>query len=324
MVKWFGQIVFRSNATLLLALLLVAGLASPQCASQGVTGDSVIMGEYRGDLIKIKTTSRLAGAIDSLTWRRKEFINSYDHGRQLQSAVHFNGLGACLNPTEAGSRPDGVGRRSSSQLISLAVSNNVLETVTRMAYWLAPRSPAHNCPPGAKVMNRTILSDVVLRKKVTIGYGVLRNVIEHDVTYCVENNYDLGVFESLTAYLPPEFSTFWKLDLRMGGLTRLSAGPGEQAAPVIFSTPDHAHALGVYSPGLPQAAWPNHGYGRWRYDYLPGSGVATVKWNSVYRMRKVKPSCYRFACYSIVGDLASVQKSILDLHLLFQTTPPKP
>ena len=34
--------------------------------------------------IYISTSNRTAGAIDSLAWNNKEFINSYDHGRQFQ------------------------------------------------------------------------------------------------------------------------------------------------------------------------------------------------------------------------------------------------
>src|SRR5687768_5976005 len=37
--------------------------------------------------IVITTTPRVAGAIHSLTWNGKEFIDSFDHGRQLQSAA---------------------------------------------------------------------------------------------------------------------------------------------------------------------------------------------------------------------------------------------
>ena len=63
----------------------------------------------------ITTTNRLAGAIDSVKWNGQEFINSTDHGRQLQSACSFDCAktqpfwAECYNPTEAGSRADGAG-----------------------------------------------------------------------------------------------------------------------------------------------------------------------------------------------------------------------
>ena len=54
-----------------------------------VDGNAVIRAPAGPSDIVIRTTDRLAGAIDSLTWNGQEFINSSDHGRQLQSAAFF-------------------------------------------------------------------------------------------------------------------------------------------------------------------------------------------------------------------------------------------
>ena len=59
-------------------------------ATLPVDGNSVVRAPLRDSEIVIKTTSRLAGAIDSLTWNGQEFINSFDHGRQLQSASNLD------------------------------------------------------------------------------------------------------------------------------------------------------------------------------------------------------------------------------------------
>ncbi len=76
--------------------------------------------------IVITTTARLAGAIHSLTWNGKEFIDSADHGRQLQSAANFDAgqpfVSETFNPTEAGSRRDSAGPTSSSKLRSLTAA----------------------------------------------------------------------------------------------------------------------------------------------------------------------------------------------------------
>ena len=50
-------------------------------------GHAVIRAPAHGSEIVITTTPRLAGAIHSLTWNGKEFIDSFDHGRQMQSAA---------------------------------------------------------------------------------------------------------------------------------------------------------------------------------------------------------------------------------------------
>src|SRR5262245_47891504 len=92
--------------------------------------------------IVVTTTSRLAGAVHSITWRGREFIDSTDHGRQMQSAASFDNTPEAgpetFNPTEAGSRLDGAGPRSTSQLLAITRVGSNLETRTRMAFWLAP------------------------------------------------------------------------------------------------------------------------------------------------------------------------------------------
>src|SRR4051812_35251879 len=93
-------------AALALALAL---LATPP------SGEAVIRGKAGGSEIVVTTTDRLAGAVHSLTWDGVEFIDSHDHGRQLQSAAGFDGgkpgfHAECFNPTEAGSRHDGTGK----------------------------------------------------------------------------------------------------------------------------------------------------------------------------------------------------------------------
>src|SRR4051794_16522503 len=102
------------------------------------SGDAVIRGKVGDGEIVITTTSRLAGAIHSLKWAGKEFIDSHDHGRQLQSASNFDCgkkfIPETFNPTEAGSRRDGVGPRSTSKLLKISANGNELVTKTQMAF----------------------------------------------------------------------------------------------------------------------------------------------------------------------------------------------
>ena len=54
------------------------------------SGHAVIRAKAGPSEIVITTTPRLAGAIHSVAWNGKEFIDSTDHGRQLQSAANFD------------------------------------------------------------------------------------------------------------------------------------------------------------------------------------------------------------------------------------------
>ena len=93
-------------------LLLLAATVGAQ--TPVVSGDAELTGLIGGKPLVIRTTSRLAGAIESLKWDGVEFIDSHDHGRQLQSAINADVNGVfhveCYNPTEAGSVVDALGR----------------------------------------------------------------------------------------------------------------------------------------------------------------------------------------------------------------------
>ncbi len=277
-------------------------------------GDARISAPYAGSQIVVKTTNRLAGAIDSVTWNGKEFIDSADHGRQLQSASNFDAghgkmIGETFNPTEAGSRRDGAGATSSSKLLCLKAEGNVHETCSLMAFWLRPgeRSSGH------LARNTTILSNHVLRKRVTIGIPEHPNVVEYVATFTVPEGegHTFAQFEAVTGYMPPEFSTFLRFDPKERKLVSLDDGPGEQADPVVLSTPDGRYAMGVFSPQQPSKGFEQAGYGRFRF--VPQK---VVKWNCVFRVRNpdgIPPGDYRYVSYVVVGTRAEVEKTLVRL-----------
>lgn len=265
-----------------------------------IDGDSVIRGKTPDSEIVMTTTSRCAGAMHSLTWRGKEFINSHDHGRQLQSASNFDAgspiTAETFNPTEAGSRRDDVGSNSSSRLLELSVQGNELETKSLMAFWLAPGEKSG--PHLAK--NKTTLSNHLLEKIVRIGYAGRPHIISYDVAFTLPKDevHSHAVFESLTGYMPPEFSRFHVFDPVTREAMPLSDGPGEQAFPVILSTPTGSHAMGIFSPEKQ-----SKGYGRWRFV-----AEEVVKWNCVFRVNSPAPGGrFAYRHFVLVGSLRQVQ-----------------
>lgn len=286
----------------------VAGLRWPE-----VGGRAEIARPFKGLPIRIGVSSRTAGAIDSLTWNGRQFVNSFDHGRELQSASSFNQWGECFNPTEAGSSQDAAGPTSTSRLLSLNIGEGRLETRSEMAFWLEPGETSPGCP-NITARNRQARSNHTLAKTVTIGARGVPNAIEHAVVFGIPDAYGSAVFEALTAYMPAAFSQFWSFDPAAGLRAPLSDTQAEQGLPVILSTPDGAYAMGVYSPALPQEGFPNLGYGRFRFDKLQGPGNATVKWNCVFRAADLRPGEYRYSCFSLVGTLADVEAGMRALH----------
>jgi hypothetical protein len=255
-----------------------------------------LTGDYAGAQVTVRASERTAGAIDSIRWKGVEFIDAYDHGRELQSAAHFDGLLECYNPTEAGSDADGMGPSSTSMLTSVTVAGRTLATESRMAFWLAPGATSPACPAGA--VNTSAVSDYSLTKRISLD----GNVISARVTYGLPRGHERAVFEALTAYLPAGFSQFWRLDPATGALAALNKSKGGGRDPLIIATPDGRFALGVYS------ADPGVRYGYWRFGEERVS-----KWNCVFRASPVAAGAHAFRCDAVLGTLSDVQRTIAAL-----------
>ena len=280
-------------------------------------GNVVIRAAAGSSEIVIRTTARLAGAIDSLTWQGQEFINSTDHGRQLQSAANFDAgstiKNETFNPTEAGSRRDGAGPRSSSKLLKMTTGKNWLESTSQMAFWLAPGDKSG--PNLAK--NQQVLSGHLLTKRVEIGYRNMPQVIRYRVTFQVPptEEHRVAVFEAVTGYMPAKFSRFWKFNPVNSQLERLTDGPGEQPLPVVLATPDGRFAMGCFTPEKKRPLLESIGYGRFRF---PAQQV--VKWNCVFRLRNrqagIPSGDHTFFMFIVVGNLKTVRQDLQNLQKL--------
>ena len=307
------------HATILFSLLSGVAIAADV---PSISGDTTIRGRAGPSDIVITTTSRLAGAIHSLTWNGREFIDSVDHGRQLQSASNFDCgrdmVAETFNPTEAGSRADHVGPKSSSRLLRLRAKGNELETQSQMAFWLAPGEKSL----GHLARNDRVLSEHLLTKRVRIGYEELAHAIQYDVTFTVPSGegHKYAQFEALTGYMPPEFEKFWRFKRSTGALEPLDDGPGEQSDPVVFSVAAGTHAMGVYSPEHPSPGFQHAGYGRFRFG-----PERVVKWNCVFRVSdpvNLKPGDYSYTMYIAVGTLEDVRAALVKIRTAGPGAPP--
>ncbi|MFO0927167.1 MAG: hypothetical protein U0736_09020 [Gemmataceae bacterium] len=285
-----------------------------------VDGNATIAARVGDSKVVITTTARLAGAIHSLTWRGREFIDSTDHGRQLQSASNFDCgkplIAETYNPTEAGSRRDGAGPTSTGRLLALRGRGNELTTRNQMAFWLRPGEKSEGHP----AYNTTALSNHLLTKRVRIGFKELDNVLDYRVTFTVPEgeHHTWAVFEALTGYMPSTFDTFLTFDAATGRLVPLSDGPGEQGAPVVLSTKDGGFAMGIYAMPAEGTRGGVPRYGRWRF-----SDARVVKWNAVYRVRAadgVKPGDYVYQLYVPIGTREMCRTALVRLHELFGGT----
>jgi hypothetical protein len=273
----------------------------------------------------VKTSAKFSGAVSSIVFRGKEYIDSRGPGALFQSASSFDALGECYNPTEAGSwMGDKVW--STSIIKSAEVSGNQIRTVTDMGFW---RNAGSLYPKGCglrpefkQVVNTTNTSGHLLHKQLTVGLQGFPNVIKHEVTYEVPapanllrgalknpEYFSYAVFEASTAYLPKDFSSAVYYDPIHR--TEIDTGnrQGEQPLPVILFTPDKLNAMGVYSPQLPQKGL-ELGYGRFSFPDIN-------KWNCVFREKNVLPGTYRYECFIVLGTLKEVEDTISRLETAY-------
>ena len=304
----------------MLGAVLLA-IASPliSLAEEAVRGDAVIRAPLGDSELVLTTTSRLAGAVHSIRWNGREFIDSADHGRQLQTATNLDAGGPIFaetfNPTEAGSRRDGAGQTSYSRLLHLVAGERAMQTTTQAAFWLTPGEKSG----GRLAKNNTVLSNHLFTKRITLGYKNLPQVLVYDIT-CglpVGEQHTQCVFEIVTGYMPPEFAKFQTYDPQTRSLGPVSDGPGEQPRPMVFATEDDAFAMGVFTPPVTRGAgWTGPGYGRFRF-----AAEKVVKWNCVFRLQArggIPAGDYSFRAFVPLGNVELVRAALDALHEEFK------
>lgn len=295
-----------------LAILATSLMFALPIWGKPVDGNTQIRAGTNASTIIVATTGRLAGAIDSVRWNGCEFINSTDHGRQLQSACSFDNTPVAgaetFNPTEAGSRRDGAGTNSTSRLLEISAAENHLRTRTQMAFWLSPGERS----AGQLARNSNALSDYVLTKEVTIGYDRWPQALDYRATFSVPAgaHHVAAQFEALTGYLPPEFNRFWEFNPATGKLKPLSYGPGEIKNPVVLATADGNFAMGIFALSQQTADTRGPTFGRWYFDR-----ARVAKWNCVYRVQNpqgIRTGDYRYRMLVPIGTLAQVETMLRD------------
>lgn len=271
-----------------------------------------------GDELTIQISSRFGGAVDSLTWRGVEFINIYDHGRQISYAWSLDGYGECLNPTEPGSARDFRSPTSTSDLLRVCRDGqNRMTSTTRPAFWLAPGESGF-CDGGAvTAVNETLLSDQILTKTMEIGYEGIDNVIAFTAEVSVTERHELMQLEIPTGYLTYEFTDHWVFNPATGDLSRPESLPLTEPwsfvhtgnLPPILATPDGEYAMGAYTAELIEY------YSILWFD-APDLANETNKWNMVMRQVPAEPGTYTYRSFAIVGTLESVQEAMTQLYEL--------
>jgi alpha-tubulin suppressor-like RCC1 family protein len=320
---------FVTMAATILALLFCA--AAPTHAQ--VNGDSTVSGTVLGDPLTIKTSNAFAGAIVSMRWRNKEFVNSWDHGREIQTAFSAYNRFECYNAYEAGSLYDD--KSSSSVLLSLQANGNILETNTQMCWYTHSHeaTPGDHCGDPANWLPcpqyNGPLSDYLIHKKVTIGYGGMTNVIEYltDLWIPEQGMVKKGELQTVVAVMPYEFANIWSYDLVSKTNRKIRALGGEDDSVKILATSDGAYAMGFYSPEQLQPYATSSGGFRWGIappePLVLDPNFPCAGFGGIARFDSFNGPGYRSdRSFLVIGSMDQVKNTLSNLHYQFDPLDP--
>lgn len=290
-----------------LPLLLVSSEIGAVPPMAGVGGDASISAPFKGALITLRTTNRLAGGIGSLTWNGVELLdNPPQYLRGIGANVVLDKEGFCYNPNDGGSRSDYFKPTSTSRLLALQARGNVLDTSKQLAFFLAPGQSDPRC---GTARNETALSNYIVRRRVTIGVYGVANAIDFQTTFIVPERRQNGYFVPLGVHAAGMFARFDSYNPETRALTDMAVAFRSQQhsrLPVVASTSDQKLALGIYSPLIQGAVNSANEKAAYTVGNFTEAGSPTTKLNCAFFRQPVSPAAYEFPCYLLVGTLADV------------------
>mmetsp|Transcript_27500 Transcript_27500/g.49529 ORF Transcript_27500/g.49529 Transcript_27500/m.49529 type:complete len:322 (+) Transcript_27500:758-1723(+) len=300
----------------MLEKLLIALLAAPAFAIVACGPDSPGRWTIKnGEGIQISAGSRVSGAVDSVVYGGKEYINACDHGRELQLAVTTND-GECFNPTEAGSQSDSGSSSSSSQLLGINTNGNVLSSTINPAFWMRPGECEASCGCAA---NGSVVSTFTMSKGISFNPYNVPKSFRYLADVKIPQYVPRLQVESPTAYQNAEFTKFYSVNPQTGALT-LHAPPGEghsiaSGNPVIFATQDDQHAMGAISK------YGANYYAIFDFSKLGSYEESTTKWSIVRLWGALAAgSQVQIDSYICVGATHEVASCLKSFGNIFKTS----
>jgi hypothetical protein len=310
------------HAIAILTALLLAPLAASAAEQSQQTW------RISNAVMVVSISARDAGAVCSLVYDGQEFVNDHDHGRQLQVAWFYNDLDEAYNPTEAGADKDGVGPRSTSQLVSVQVDGNILQTVNHPAHW------RHTSLPEKHRKNTALVSKDTLTKTLALGYKGDPHVLVFDTTVAISPELTGPPMNSIrieapTLYSHPHLSRHQLFDLASGELKEVPSRAKHydqlnevirqvtrhDAVPILSSR-DGRHAVAFFTPKREQF-W---SYFTWD---SPSKDPANAcgKMTAFFKHAVAAGQSHSYRTFIVVGDLATVQASLRKLVTHATETP---
>jgi hypothetical protein len=302
-----------------LVILSVIGCISgynPRTEAAGIAAITRIS----NDKLVLGICMRDAGAVCSLVYDGHEFVNDFDHGRQMQIAWFYNDLGEAYNPTEAGSVDDFTKPSTTSVLLSVRVDGATLVTESHPAYWEWER-------PGKHLNVQAVTKDT-LKKTITLGYLGDPHVIVIDAAVTVSPELTGPPVKKIRVeapafYMSRALTEHYSFDLRNGAMVKIPPPPPTEKKGAmnvrmglntdrklmpILSSPDGRYAVGMYTAQA-ENFWTYSSYSIPHADPTNACNKATTRFVHAAEAGHI----YTYRTFVIIGDLTTVKKSAVKL-----------
>lgn len=278
-----------------------------------------------GTAISIKSNRVAGGSIWELSWNGKQFVNTADFGRLIQSSMN---LGNGALPTEGGDKHFSANSSfcHGSPLIEAYNSGSTQITKAVPLEW-------HNemFNSTGNIHDLIIYKDFKLGKEITLdptlslgSFNYLKpQIAKYVTTFSTPVDLSDVHIEIPTGYLNDEFSRFFEIDATNSnlnaGLTEVFLNENESqqspfydAGGIVLATQNLNYAMGIYINITNAKATdddPNSIYyfRNWRFS-------DTSKW-SAGRYGDISSGAHQYTSYIIVGTLDDVRNAMRSLNV---------
>ena len=304
-----------------------------------VSTDSDVIVSANG--IRINLAKRLSGGVWTMSWNGHEFVSpEMGNGGSQQSAIALDipvGHSSEMdNPTEGGRGYHG--GVSTSEWLEARSDGREAFSKQRMGYYVKPGETVESVHQGRVIKSKArgtgLTSNVVLSKRVSIGYKGFPHVVNNMITFDMPSVHWFMQMEILCGHMPRAFDKIYTFDgskaVKVDGkVYRPEAGIKLKH---IIMAKDESCALGVMchtwpSNGTFQYPWylvdaqTPAGHLPWDKGQYPAGTVAPLsKWNVVWHAGrqdvqndKRHTGKYTFGVALILGTLDTVVDTLRQL-----------
>jgi hypothetical protein len=291
--------------------------------------------EASGGGVTVRSNIVAGGAVWEWRWNGFQFINTYDYGREMQSAAFWEvEPGVWANPTEAGdghSAQSQPGFRHGSPMHSFSLSYGGLNNQNVTSSSIETRCVPLEWDPslhGGSTLHPVIWKDVVIGKDLIMNFNGMGPVAKYITYFSTPTSLPIASIEIPTAYLNGEFNRYWVYNAQTKTLTQppMEYGVGGSSGAygehnvlyggVIISNAAETAALGIYGVQEKHGGSVSY-YTLWNFTEQGGTGQyspGTSKMAAVFGPGKIESGVTRFNSYICTGTVSDVAAQMNSLY----------